>query len=160
MFYQCKNFIYNYLSFFLGVYTSTPLKRTAWDETQAKYHSKTLSKHRIPRGSRVSWGNLVASMWQFYFVFLKDNRRALEHAHHRDTVPLSSDIAEVDALSLLNWFSKFVMEASKHLRHLPPRYPPPLKTVQHCVLSRYIWTEMDQTEAFNPLNTSDKGHCE
>ena len=29
MFYQCKNFIYNYLSFFLGVYTSTPLKRTA-----------------------------------------------------------------------------------------------------------------------------------
>ena len=39
------------------------------DETQAKYHSQTWCKHRIPRGSRGPWGNLVASMWQFYCFF-------------------------------------------------------------------------------------------
>ena len=66
---------------------------------------------------------------------------------------LSEDIAaEMDALSLKYWLSKFVMEVAKKSGG---RYPP--KTVYGiiCALKRYL-EEKNRSEAVNPLDASDK----
>ena len=70
---------------------------------------------------------------------------------------LSADIAEMDALSLNYWLSKFMMKAAKKSGG---RYPPKTVYSISCAPKRYL-EEKYGSKALNPLDmldASDKGN--
>ena len=80
MFYQCKNFIYN--SFFFS-------RRKERLETRHKENiTVKLYLNIESRAVAAVREEILSRQCDSSIVFLKDNRRGLEHAHHRDTVPL------------------------------------------------------------------------